>query len=75
MTNIPKDIKKISKEQVYLLGFADGLKRARQLLCPHQNTIDIGDEEHSVIACTDCEMIPGATLQDFIDDAIYCNGL
>lgn len=25
--------------------------------CEHANTIDVGDEEHSVIACTQCEKI------------------
>ena len=25
--------------------------------CQHEHTIDIGDEEHGVIACTDCESV------------------
>lgn len=27
--------------------------------CPHINTIDVGDDEHHCLACTDCEKILG----------------
>lgn len=27
------------------------------LACAHENTIDIGDEEHMAVGCTDCEKI------------------
>ena len=29
------------------------------LICHHLNTIDVGDEDNLVIACTDCETILG----------------
>ena len=33
----------------------DECRMETQNECAHENTIDVGDTEHTVIACTDCE--------------------
>lgn len=54
MSNMFKDL--IEKQKKYR-GREVPLKEVLQDACPHTNTIDVGDSDHTKVACTDCEKI------------------
>lgn len=44
-------------EEVGMCASCDHLESEKQAHCTHEHTIDVGDAEHYVLACTDCKQI------------------
>jgi hypothetical protein len=52
--SIKKTDQKIALIEAKQEGYKEGFKAAQQIYCQHLSTMDMGDEDHVSMVCTDC---------------------